>query len=135
MHKHLIACLIIMAAGSAQGAVVANASVSVDALTRDELRNILLGNKTSWDGGGKIALCTLQSGDTHEKFLDAFAGKSTSAFSAHWKKLVFTGKAGMPPAFAKDDDLLAQVAKTTGAIGYVADGTTLPAGVKAISIK
>jgi hypothetical protein len=35
---------------------------------------------------------------------------------------------------ASDDEVLVYVGKTSGAVGYVASGTALPPGVKAVTI-
>jgi len=35
---------------------------------------------------------------------------------------------------ASDDEVLLYVAKTSGAVGYVASGTDLPPGVKAVTL-
>lgn len=115
-------------------AVVANEKTAPANLSADDVKAIFLGAKTAWDGGGKVIVGVLSEGPTQEKFLSDQVGKPPAAFATHWKRLVFTGKASMPKQFAKDEDLLEFVAKTDGAIGFVADGKTAP-GVKVIEVK
>jgi ABC-type phosphate transport system substrate-binding protein len=105
-----------------------------DSLDRNDVKNILLGNKTKWDAGGLIKLAVLTEGATHDAVLQEFTARSADQFDKYWKKQVFTGKGVSPDAFKTDADLVAFVAKTPGAFGYISDGPT-PAGVKVVTIK
>jgi hypothetical protein len=116
------------------GAVVAHEKTAPAHLSDDELKAIFLGSRTSWDGGGKVIVAVLSEGPVQAQFLGEMVGKPPTAFATHWKRLVFTGKASMPKQFAKDEDLLDFVAKTEGAIGFVADGKTAP-GTTIIQVK
>ena len=75
-----------------------------------------------------------KDGPTHEAFLKEFVGKSDSALETYYRSLVFTGKASMPKTTASDADMVAYVAKTKGAIGYVS-GAANTAGVKTLEVK
>ena len=76
----------------------------------------------------------LKSGPVHEAFLKDYLSKSDPALEAYYRGLVFTGKASMPKALATDADVVAFVAKTKGAIGYVSAGAAA-AGVKTLDVK
>ena len=54
----------------------------------------------------------------------------------YWgRQLVSVASSARPPTVkASDDEVLLYVAKTSGAVGYVASGTALPPGVKAVTI-
>lgn len=134
MIRIIIPCLALLILGRMEAAVVANEKTAPANLSGDDIKAIFLGAKTAWDGGGKIAVAVLSEGPVQEKFLADQVGKPPSAFATHWKRLVFTGKASMPKQFAKEEDLLDFVAKTEGAIGFVADGKTAP-GTKVVEVK
>ena len=51
-----------------------------------------------------------------------------------WKKLVFTGKGSMPESVNSEAELVALIAKTPGAIGYIS-ADKVGDGIKAIPVK
>jgi ABC-type phosphate transport system substrate-binding protein len=76
----------------------------------------------------------IKGGPAHEAFLKEYLGKSDTALQAFYRSLVFTGKASMPKILGSDAEVVAYVAKTKGAIGYVSpDAST--AGVKTLQVK
>ena len=103
--------------------IVAHRDTQVSAVSKDDMKGILLGNKTKWDNGTLIKLAILSGGLAHEKIILEATSKSTDQFDKYWKKQVFTGKGVMPDSFSSDAELIAWVAKTPGAIGYVAVGS------------
>ncbi len=121
----------VQAAGSAS--VIGHAKFPAGSLSKGDVEAIFLGKKAKI-GGTKVVLATLKGGDTHKTFLKAYVGKTTSQYRNYWKKLVFTGKAKAPKSFKSEKALAAFVAKTPGAIGYIAAGDA-PAGTKAITVK
>jgi len=118
----------------AEVAVVANASVGVSEISADELKRVFLGAKSALSDGSAVEPVLLQSGAAHELFLKEYVGKTDAALRNHFKSLVFTGKGSMPKSFASDADVVAYVAKTKGAIGYVGNAAAA-AGVKRLSVK
>ncbi len=75
-----------------------------------------------------------KGGPAHEAFLKEYLGKSDSALQAFYRSLVFTGKGSMPKALASDADMVAYVARTKGAIGYVSSAANTN-GVKTLEVK
>lgn len=109
-------------AAAADCVFVAHPSTASATLKKDDVKNILLGNKTKWDGGGLLKLAVLSEGATHDAVVQEYTAKSADQFDKYWKKQVFTGKGVAPDAFKTDAELLAYVAKTPGAFGYVSTG-------------
>ena len=103
-------------------------------ISSDDAKAILLGNKTKWDGGGLIKLAVLTQGDAHEKIMHDYVQRSADQFDKYWKKMVFSGKGMMPMQAASDADLVAYVAKTPGAIGYVS-AASVTGAVKVLPVK
>jgi ABC-type phosphate transport system substrate-binding protein len=61
-------------------------------------------------------------------------GKSDAALETYYRSLVFTGKGSMPKSFASEADVVAYVAKTKGAIGYVSAAANT-ADAKVLEVK
>lgn len=102
--------------------VIANKNVPSSTLSSDDIKQIFLGNKTSWDNGDKIVFVVQDRTDTADAFLKAYIRKSASQYDNYWKKQVFTGKGKAPKSFSSDQELAEFVANTPGAIGYVSSG-------------
>ena len=113
--------------------IVANKSVPAESLEKAELKDIFLGDTIKWKDKSKISIVVQKNGNAHSEFVKEITRKSASQFRNYWKKMVFTGKGSSPKSFDKSADLLAYVAATKGAIGYVA-AETQPKGVKVIKI-
>ncbi len=114
--------------------VIVNPDAPVAAVSADELKSVFLINKTSLSDGSHAEPVLEKDGAAHEFFVKTYLGKSSSALQTYYRTLVFTGKGSMPKTFGKDADVVAYVAKTKGAIGYVAaDADT--SGVKVVELK
>jgi len=113
--------------------LIAHPSVP-DALSHDDVKNILLGNKTKWDDGRVIKLAVLSEGAANEAVVQSFTTRSADQFDKYWKKQVFTGKGVAPDAFKTDAEMIAFVAKTPGSFGYISAGAK-PDGVKTLVVQ
>lgn len=136
-HIALFCCAALATTGVAQAGdfkVIANPSITSSELSTDDLKGIFLETKTSLPGTGHVEPVLAKGGPTHEQFLKEYLEKNDSALTTYYRSLVFTGKAAMPKSFASDADIVAYVAKTKGAIGYVASSAAAN-GVKTIAVK
>ena len=114
--------------------VIANSSVSASSVSAEELKNVFLETSNSLSDGSHVQPVLAKGGAAHEAFLKRYLDKSDPALQAYYRSLVFTGKAPMPKELASDAEIVAYVAKTKGAIGYIsADAST--AGVKTLTVK
>jgi hypothetical protein len=114
--------------------VVANSCLRATRVQAEELREVFNGGRSSLPDGSKVTPVLLKSGPVHESFLKAYIGKSAGAFEASWRKLLFTGRAGLPKVFDSETALLDYVAKTPGAIGYASDAGEHP-GIKVLTVQ
>jgi hypothetical protein len=124
------------AAGNAQAGsvkIIANSSVKSDTISADDLKGVFLEEKDSFDGS-HVEPVLEKGGATHEAFVKEYLGKSDSALQTYYRSMVFTGKGSMPKALGSDAEVVTYVAKTKGAIGYVASGTAAE-GVKTLEVK
>lgn len=114
--------------------IIANESVGATSISADELKGVFLSTKTSLSDGSHVVPVLEKGGPAHEAFLKDYLGKTDSALETYYRSLVFTGKASMPKTLAADAEVVAYVAKTKGAIGYVS--AEAPAdGVKTLELK
>jgi len=127
-------CLFAAAAGAADVKVIANPGVGASSISADELRSVFLATKTSLSDGSHVEPVLEKGGPAHDAFLKEYIGKTDAALETYYRSLVFTGKASMPKTLASDAEVVAYVAKTKGAIGYVSGGTAT-AGVKTLDVK
>jgi hypothetical protein len=129
--------LLLFATGGAWAAdlkVIANGSVSATMVSAEELKGVFLSTKTSLSDGSHVEPVLEKSGAAHELFLKQIVGKTDSALETYYRSLVFTGKGSMPKTLASDAEMVAYVAKTKGAVGYVS-ATASAEGVKVLELK
>jgi len=132
-----VAALCVFGASAAFAAdlkVIANPSVGASSVSADELKGVFLATKTSLSDGSHVEPVLEKGGATHEAFLKEYLGKTDAALQTYYRSLVFTGKASMPKTVGADAEVVAYVAKTKGAIGYVGAGAST-AGVKILEVK
>lgn len=131
----LFAALLSPVISLADGAVIiVNRDVSSSSLSSDDVRQIFLGNKTSWENGEKIVFVVQEKTETADAFLKTFVKKSASQYDNFWKKQVFTGKGKAPQSFSSETELAEFISKTPGAIGYVSSGAST-GKVKTIAVQ
>jgi ABC-type phosphate transport system substrate-binding protein len=121
-------------ASAADFKVIANSSVGASSVSAEELKGVFLATKSSLSDGSHVEPVLLKSGAVHAAFLKDYVGKNDSGLETYYRSLVFTGKGSMPKTFATDAEVVAYVAKTKGAIGYVAAGTDT-GGAKVLEVK
>ena len=138
--KNLLLFVFVLAAGLVSTCahaqmLIANNSVKASDISKSDLRDVFTGASTSLSDGSHIVPALLKSGPAHEAFLSAYVGKSDAALAATWRSLVFSGqRPSIPKSFDSDAAMVVYVAKTPGAIGYIAK-TSPHEGVKTLSIK
>jgi ABC-type phosphate transport system substrate-binding protein len=123
--------LLMASAAVAEEAIIVNPAVTVGSIGEDSLKDLFLGRKTTWDDGSRVVVVVLKEGASHEALMHVL-GKNPQQFLTSWKKLVFTGKGAMPEQVENEEQLVALVARTPGAIGFV-DKVKVRDGVKAVS--
>jgi ABC-type phosphate transport system substrate-binding protein len=118
----------------AQVIVIANPSVKAAAVSKAELSDVFTGSATTLKDGSRAVPILLKAGTVHEEFLQAYIGKSDSAYRAGWRSLVFSGQGAMPKSVDGDAAVVEFVAHNAGAIGYIGKNTPHD-GVKVLAVK
>jgi len=112
--------------------VIANPSVKAADASKSDLKDVFTGGSSSL-AGTHVTPVLLKAGATNDEFLTEYIGKSDSAFRASWRSLVFSGQATMPKSVDDDAAVVAFVAHTPGAIGYIAKSSPHE-GVKVLTV-
>jgi len=113
--------------------VIANPSVKADSISADELKSVFLEEKNSLRDGSRVEPVLAKAGSAHDAFVKEYLGRTEASLQTYYRTLVFTGKGSMPKAEASDSDVVAYVARTRGAIGYVNPETNTD-GVKILAV-
>jgi TonB family protein len=113
--------------------VIANWSVKADTISAGELRRVFLKEKISLADGTHVEPVLKKDGPVHEGFLQEYLDISEDDLQTYYRTLVFTGRGSMPKAFGSDAEVVAYVARTRGAIGYVSSAASAQ-GVKTLAI-
>jgi TonB family protein len=118
--------------GAGEVKVIANSSVKADTISAAELRRVFLEEKSSLDGT-HVEPVLEKDGPVHVAFLQEYLGMSEDDLQAYYRTLVFTGRGAKPKTLGSDAEVVAYVARTRGAIGYVSSVASAE-GVKALFI-
>jgi TonB family protein len=113
--------------------IVANPSVKPDFISVAEIRSVFMADRNSLKDGSHVEPVFEQEGATHEAFLREYLKETNEALQTHYGALVFTGKSAMPKSFRSDAEVVAYVAHTRGAIGYVS-ASAATEGVKVLDV-
>jgi ABC-type phosphate transport system substrate-binding protein len=136
------AALLVLATGASTIAapsfvVIVNTSVPGQSVRRADLAAVFLKKALRW-GDGSPATPVDQSGSSavRREFSDAVLKMPVSTVVQYWQKQLLSspGQLRLTVVKESDDEVLAYVARTSGAVGYVSLGTTLPDRVKVVSI-
>jgi ABC-type phosphate transport system substrate-binding protein len=135
----MVAVLVLLASAARARAqdyvVVVNEANPVSTLTKDEVSKIFLKKTVKWPSGSSVAPVDQTTGTgAREAFSKAVHDRGAAAIESFWQQQIFAGKDVPPPEKASDADVIAFVRSNPAAIGYVASGAALGAGVKAVAV-
>lgn len=113
--------------------LIANPSVKADTISPEEIKRVFLQEKTSLADGSYVEPVIEKDGPSHEAFLKMYMGRTDDDLRTYYRALVFTGRGSMPKELDSDNEMVAYVARTKGAIGYVSAETSSE-GVKILAV-
>ena len=118
--------------------VIVHPSVVGSKIRRADLADVFLRKTLRWSsGGGGLAVPVDQSGTSpvRKAFSEAVVQQPVAQVMRYWQKQMFSSSALLPPPVkGSDADVIAFVAKTAGAVGYVSAGAALPPDVKTLAL-
>ena len=113
--------------------VVANPSVSVSSISREELSRIFLKKTTKFhDGHAASPVDLLTSSPVRDNFSRDVHGKPTSAVEAYWQQQVFSGRE-VPPPEKNEGAALDFVRSNSNGIAYVSSAADA-GGLRVINV-
>jgi ABC-type phosphate transport system substrate-binding protein len=119
----------------AQYVVIANAGSSVTSISSSDLSKVFQKKSTKLPDGADATPVDLdKSSAVREAFSQAVHGRGVAQIEAYWQQQIFAGKDVPPETKSSDADVIAFVAATPGAIGYVSSGASLGSGVKQVTV-
>ncbi|MDH5526182.1 MAG: hypothetical protein OEY97_02600 [Nitrospirota bacterium] len=106
--------------------VIAHPDVPVNAVALDELGRMFTRDVTEWPDGTRIVPVELAGATgTREAFYKATLNTLVEDIASFWIREAMTSGRRPPRSFSNPDLVVNYVAKTPGAIGFVAAGTHL----------
>ena len=130
----VMALLTMQGAFAADFTVIVNAQNGVSQISKDDLKSIYLGKKSSWPNGGKIEAVMLHEGKAHEAFSNDIVAKSPAQLATFWKSALFTGTGTPPKTVSSDAEVVQAVSSTPGAVGYISAGAAT-GSAKAVKVE
>lgn len=116
--------------------VIVHASSGVAEVERAEVARFFLRQSLKWtDGQAVLPVDQSSRSSVREAFSKAVLKQPLPAVDAYWQRQIASGRAIPPPVKTSDAEVLAFVASTPGAIGYVAGTLNLTPGVKLLRLK
>ena len=114
--------------------VIVNDANGVSQVSAGELSRMFMKKLNRWQSGLDVVPVDLpESAAAREAFSAAVHGKAVSAVHAFWQQQIFSGRAVPPAEKASDEQVIAFVRSTPGAVGYVSAGASL-SGVKRVQV-
>jgi ABC-type phosphate transport system substrate-binding protein len=133
MKKILTAAVLLMASFSWAGtAVIAHPGVGVSSINAQQLKDYWARDAKAWGNGTKVQLFD-NTGSAKDAFYK-FLGKGQSDYKKIWMKLQLAGEGRGATAAGSDEDVIAKVASTPGALGFVDDAKAKAAGAKILFV-
>jgi ABC-type phosphate transport system substrate-binding protein len=121
-------------AGEPEFRVIVHPGSGPGAADPDFVADIFLKKMTRWPNGESAKPVDLRPDSTvRRRFSETVLKRTVNAVRSYWQQRIFSGRDVPPPELESEDAVVAYVAKTPGAIGYVAGGTKL-GGVKELPL-
>ena len=114
--------------------VIVHPQVKGNQIPRAALSSIFLKQASKW-GDGRVAQPVDQSvrSPVRSAFSNSVLQQGIVEVQVYWQRRMARGQVP-PPVKTSDEDIVAFVASTPGAIGYVTAGTPLPDSVREVAV-
>ena len=115
--------------------VIVNAANPLSEMPAGDVAGLFLKRTAKFPGGtAAVPVDQAKNSAVRGTFARTVLGRPASAVDAYWQQQIFAGGELPPAVKASDDDVIAFVKATPGAIGYVSAGASV-AGVKVVAVK
>lgn len=138
MSAFIAAALLVLSMNSlalaADIVMIINKSNAVSTISYQDIQNIYLGKKTTWESGKRIVPIIQDNPNVHDSFTKQILKKNSQQYATYWKKALFTG-AGLPPkAVDGNGEIKALIAGNKDAVGYIS-ADALDSTVKKLELR
>ncbi len=109
--------------------VIVHAENPTQELSKQELSKLFLKKVKQWKDWDELVLPVdlLDDSPVREAFSETIHEREVASIKAYWQKQIFSGR-GVPPEEKKsDDEVLKYVSENPGAVGYIAEATSIEA--------
>ncbi len=120
-----------------KGALVVSKDVNIESISKNDLKDILLGRKTLWNNGSRIRIA-ISSEDSEKlnQFLIDNIEQNKRRFKKYWLKRVFAGYGIAPKIFKNDEKALNYAQSQENSITYMTiEEDKVPSGVTIVSVE
>ena len=136
----LLAVLVLTSTTPAHAAddfqVIVNVASVATEVERAEVARFFLRQSVKWsDGQAVLPVDQSSRSAVRDAFSRIVLKQPLPAVDTYWQRQIASGRALPPPVKTSDAEVLAYVAATPGAIGYVVGGLNLTPGVKLLRLK
>jgi len=115
--------------------LIVNAGRTATSIRRPQLVEIFLRKVTRWGDGASIEPVDLSTkSPVRASFSKEGLGQSVDAVVNYWQKQILSRGERPPVVKSSDEEVIAFVSSSPGAIGYVAPGAALPDKVKVLKL-
>ncbi|HUS27652.1 MAG TPA: hypothetical protein VMZ53_04065 [Kofleriaceae bacterium] len=121
-----IVVMLVLGLGSASIAaeeefkVIVHPDISVDAVSRDFLRDAYLKKATEWSSGTTVHPIDLSTKfGVRSAFIEKVLRKTPTQLRRYWNQQIFSGKGVPPPEASSTDAVISYVLSHKGAVGYL----------------
>ena len=126
MKKILLVLLLISSFAFADAIPIKNPDPTHASMTRQEVFWIYTLRTRFWNNGTKITVFYLDfSNPTHERFVRNVLNSTTQQFQHSVNTYVNVGNAGYFRKVSSESEMLKQVSRIPGSVGYISDTTIL----------
>lgn len=123
------------AAAQSSYKLVANGDVGETTLSKKDVSDVFLRRKVKWDDGSSVRPVDLPVGSrTRTAFSTDVLNRKVSAVKSYWQRMIFSGRSTPPPEVNNDREVLSFLRRNSGAIGYVASGTSIGDGLRVVRV-
>lgn len=131
----LLSMLFWINAAAAQELIV-HPSVKVETIQLKELRAIYAMRRSQWQDGAQVHLAVYNNDhELHREFSKELLAVFPHQLQTRWDKLVYSGRAAPPARFTTEAAMIAYVASTPGAVGYIGSHSSVPDTVKRVLVQ
>jgi ABC-type phosphate transport system substrate-binding protein len=116
--------------------VVVHPGNALDSISKAKIADLFLKRVTRWENGRAVTpVDQSEKSAARAAFTKDLLGKEVIWVKSYWQKMIFSGRATPPAELSSDSQVLDFIRANADAIGYVGDGTAIPAGVKALTVQ